>query len=305
MKDARSPVQGAELWTPKDDWLVLRSGAYGRHTEFARVSARSRFRRGEGLPGAVWATQQALVWRDLGSHFVRAEHAAAAGIDAAVGFPCFHGRELVGVVTLLLTASTTTPACIEVWNHDDGLDVLRHGGGLYANTGEVEKLSKLLQFPYAAGLPGLTWSRGIPVMQDDVRASNEFVRAELAKRAGLQRAVGVPIYRERRVIHVLALIAGEANSFVRACELFLQEEHGLASKAHFDQNEGSPGDAPPSGLPHPREALARDARLSRLPIIIPGPARQSRDGPAQGSEVLMALPIHDGVRLRGVVCLEF
>jgi hypothetical protein len=301
----RSPVQGVELWTPKDDWLVLRSGAYGRHTEFARVSARSRFRRGEGLPGAVWATQQAFVWRDLGTHFVRAEHAAAAGIDAALGFPCFHGRELVGVITFLLTASANSPACVEIWHHDDGLDVLRHGGGLYARTGEFEKLSKLLQFPYAAGLPGLTWSRGIPVLQEDVRASNEFVRAELARQIGLKRAVGVPLYRERRVIHVLTLIGAESKCFVRACELFLQEEQGLVSKAGFEDDAVTPGHPAPAGMPHPREALARDARLSRLPIIIPGPARQAREGAAQGSEILMALPIHDGVRLRGVICLEF
>jgi len=304
MSDVRSPVQGAELWTPKDDGLVLRSGAYGRHTEFARVSARSRFRRGEGLPGAVWATQQALVWRDLGSHFVRAEHAAASGIDAALGFPCFHGRELVGVVTLLLTSAATAPACVEVWQHDDNLDVLRHGGGVYARTGELEKLSKLLQFPYAAGLPGLTWSRGIPVIQSDVRASNEFVRAELARQAGLQCAVGVPLYRERRVVNVLTLIGAESNCFIRACELFLQEENGLVSKAHFEEGV-TPGHEPPLGMPRPREALARDARLSRLPIIIAGPAQHPRVAPGHGSEILIALPIHDGVRLRGVVCLEF
>ncbi|HEX6277778.1 MAG TPA: GAF domain-containing protein, partial [Polyangiaceae bacterium] len=220
MRDKPSPIQGVELWVPNGDALGLRSGAYGRHVEFARVSARSRFRRGEGLPGAVWATQQALVWRDLGSHFVRAEYAAAAGIDAALGFPWFQGRDLVGVLVFLLTASATSPSAIEIWNHDESMDVLRHGGGLYPNAKEFEELSKLLQFPYAAGLPGLTWSRGIPTILDDVGASNEFVRAESARRLGLKRALGVPIYRERRVAHVLALIASGADCFVRGCQLF-------------------------------------------------------------------------------------
>ncbi len=61
------------------------------------------------MPGAVWARQGALVWHDLTSHFVRAEVAAAAGIDAAIGFPWFKGNELAGVVTLLLTASVDAP----------------------------------------------------------------------------------------------------------------------------------------------------------------------------------------------------
>ncbi|HVR21605.1 MAG TPA: GAF domain-containing protein [Polyangiaceae bacterium] len=300
MSGTRSLIQGAELWIPTGEWLTLRSGAYGPHTEFARVSARSRFRRGEGLPGAVWATQQALVWHDLRTHFVRAEHAAAAGIDAAVGFPWFHGRELEGVLTLLLTASATSPGCVEVWNHDDTLDVLRHGGGLYADTKDFEGLSKLLQFPYAAGLPGLTWSRGIPTILDDVGASSEFVRAESARRAGLKRAIGVPFYRDRRVAHVLALIGSGTQCFVRACQLFGHGEHGLVSRACFTEPPGVDENA------LAREALARDVWLSpRLPLVTPAPHDGLETSTGARSEILLTLPIHDGIRLRGVACFEF
>jgi hypothetical protein len=295
-----SPIQGAELWVPKDDCLVLRSGAYGRHTEFARVSARSRFRRGEGLPGAVWATQQALVWRDLRTHFVRAEHAAAAGIDIALAFPWFHGRDFAGVVTLLMTNAAVAPSCVEIWNHDESLDVLRHGGGLYAQAHEFEELSRLLQFPYAAGLPGLTWSRGIPTILDDVGASNEFVRAELARKMGLSRGIGVPVYRERRVAHVLTLIASRQACFIRACQLFGHAERGLVSRASFTE---------PPGVDHhalTRESLARDVWLSpRLPLITPRPLAERGTASEDSGEILLTLPIYDGIRLRGVACFEF
>jgi hypothetical protein len=305
MKKAQSPVQGAELWVPKDEMLVLRAGAYGPHTEFARVSAKSRFRLGEGLPGAVWATQRALVWRELGTHFVRAELAAAAGIDAALGFPWFNGRELAGVVTLLLTSATHAPAAVELWNHDDGIDVLKHGGGLYANTGEFERVSKLVQFPYAAGLPGLTWSSGIPVVVDDVRASNEFVRADLARAAGLKRGVGLPIYRERRVIHVLTLLGAEAHSFVRAFELFAPgEQGGLVSKTGFVEAMAEPARPPDASTPRVRELLASEARISRFPIIDSTPSSASRDA-GSASGIVLSLPIHDSTRLRAVACLEF
>lgn len=262
MEDGKSPVQGVELWVPMENALVLSAGAYGPHTELARESARSRFRKGEGLPGAVWDQQRALVWHDLSTHFMRGGHAEAAGIDAAVAFPWFKGNELAGVVTLLLTASADASAAIEVWNHDDVVDVLRHGGGLYVKAPELAKLSTLIQFPYAAGLPGLSWSVGTPVVMNDVRSSNEFIRAELAARAGLRRAIGIPIFRQRRVVHVVTFIGSETESFLRAFELFVPGEVGLTTKACFEE----PGDA----------------------------------GPA----LLLALPIHDGTRLRAVGCLE-
>jgi len=302
MNDPRSPLQGAELWVPKGEHLVLGAGAYGRHTEFARVSGKSRFRRGEGLPGAVWATERALAWQDLTTHFVRAEHAAAAGIDSALGLPWFSGRELVGVITFLFAASTDVAACMEIWDHDDTIGVLKHGGGLYARAEEFGRLSKLVQFPYAAGLPGLTWSRGVPVVLDDVRASSEFVRAGLSVRAGLKRAVGLPIYRERRIVHVLAMLGAESRPFVRGFEFFAQTEEGLESKTRFDEDPPLIGAS--SDRPSDREMLAREARGSRWPIItsVAGP---TGDADTEPSGIRLALPVHDGLRLRGVACVEF
>jgi hypothetical protein len=297
MARARSPVQGVELWIVKDEALVLGGGAYGPHTEFARVSARSRFRFGEGLPGAVWATERALAWHELGSHFVRAEYAAAAGIHAAIGFPWFRGNEFAGVLIFLLTSATESAACIELWNHDEGIDVLRHGGGHYVNTPELAKLSELLQFPYAAGLPGLTWSTGMPVTFPDVRSSNEFVRADLAARAGLKRAVGVPIFRQRRVTHVLTLMGAEVGSFIQRFELFGQGEFGLVEKVRFDESAATAGLEAPASAFLDKE-LADEARIQRMPVV-----RGTTE--SAGSAIQLALPVHDGARLRGVVCLEF
>jgi hypothetical protein len=304
MTEVRSPVQGAELWVPQDDQLVLRAGAYGPHTEFARVSGRSRFRRGEGLPGAVWTSERAQVWSDLGSHFVRAEHAKTAGIDAALGFPWFVGRELVAVVTLLLTTRSTAHACVELWSHGGDVDVLRHSGGLYVNTPDLERVSGLLQFPYGAGLPGLAWSTGMPLVIDDVRASNEFVRAEPAARAGLRRGLAVPIFRERKVVHVLTFFGSDADAFPHAFELFVPGELGLVTRARSvaavaPDRAGAARRGPTAG-----ELFAQDARISRLPVITqldPGPPPPN----TSAATILLVLPVHDSARLRGVACLRF
>jgi hypothetical protein len=195
MAEMRSLIQGAELWVPTGEWLTLSSGAYGRHTEFARVSARSRFRRGEGLPGAVWATQHALIWRDLSTH---------------------------------------------------------------------------------------------------------FVRAESARKVGLKRAIGVPVYRDRRVAHVLTFLASRAECFVRACQLFGHGERGLVSRASFTEPPGVDGNA------LRREELAREVWLSpRLPLVTPASSKQLDRTAEATSEILLTLPIHDGIRLRGVACFEF
>jgi hypothetical protein len=163
---------------------------------------------------------------------------------------------------------------------------------------EFEEVTKLLQFPYAAGLPGLTWSRGIPTIVEDVGASNEFVRAEAARKAGLERAIGVPIYHERRVAHVVTLLASGSDCFIRGCQLFGQGERGLVSRASFVEPPGTDEHA------QTREALARDVWLSPgLPLIAPAP--RGRVGSASASEILLTLPIYDGVRLRGVACFEF
>ena len=304
MAEVRSPVQGAELWVPKDDVLVLRAGAYGPHTEFARVSGRSRFRRGEGLPGTVWASERAALWRDLSSHFVRAEHAATAGIDAALAFPWFVGRELAGVVTLLFTTSSETPACAEIWNHAGDIDVLKHGGGLYVNAPELERVSGLLQFPYGAGLPGLAWSTGMPLVIDDVRASHEFVRAEPAARAGLRRALAIPIFRERKVVHVLTLFGSELDSFPRGFELFVQGELGLVTRACSPDHTPRSTSSEPAHRPTPSELFAQDARVSRLPVIAPVAPSDTGSGGSPAS-ILLVLPVHDSARLRGIACLEF
>src|SRR5215217_1218814 len=67
---------------------------------FAQASRATPLRRGEGLPGRVWETGQALWIADAASddRLPRRPAAEAAGLHAAVGFPVRSERGLVGVV---------------------------------------------------------------------------------------------------------------------------------------------------------------------------------------------------------------
>jgi PAS domain S-box-containing protein len=67
---------------------------------FAEVSRRSSFRRGEGLPGQVWATGEPLWVLDVtrATNFPRVAAAAEAGLRAAFACPVAVGGETLGVI---------------------------------------------------------------------------------------------------------------------------------------------------------------------------------------------------------------
>jgi hypothetical protein len=143
----------------------------------------------------------------------------------------------------------------------------------------------------------------MPVVIDDVGRSSEFVRAELATRAGLKRALAIPIFRERKVLHVVTLLGTELNSFPRAFELFVQFGGTLFSKASSDGTTPPP----PGSRPSARQLLAHDAGTARMPIVtcLTSGEPNMMNADDEGESILLTLPVHDGARLRGVMSLEF
>jgi PAS domain S-box-containing protein len=69
---------------------------------FRAASARTRLRRGEGLPGRVWASGRPARIEDLGAdpNFPRAEAARAAGLRCAFAFPVRGASGVIGAVEL-------------------------------------------------------------------------------------------------------------------------------------------------------------------------------------------------------------
>ena len=67
-----------EVWAEDKGELALSGGFYGDAAAFEDVSRATRFKRGHGLPGGVWASMTPILMRDLGraGGFVRADAAA-------------------------------------------------------------------------------------------------------------------------------------------------------------------------------------------------------------------------------------
>jgi hypothetical protein len=303
MEATRSLVQAIEVWVPRGEVLVPSSGVYGEHVEFARVSTRSRFRRGEGLPGAVWSTERALLWRELGADFVRAEQAREAGIDAALAMPVFDHGSLNAVIVLLMTKACGSPGCVEMWDVNADLRVLEHAGGHYCNCPDFETFSHLIQFPFGTGLPGGTWAAGKPFVLGDVRRANTFIRAGLAARCGLSFGVGLPI-RQRGVTHVLTFIAAEKRPFLQAFELW--EELQGSDGARLAVRVAAEAIAEPAAREAPGESLAADVLATGVPRAVS--VHVPKDAPIEGDaapRLALGIPIVDDDGTRSVACLIF
>lgn len=293
MGDSNQLVTNVEVWLPEGNQIVLAARATlppVNHTP-PRPSRHCRY--GEGLAGAAWACRRALIWSDR-----EVSNVGAGG--AHLGIPCFAGRRLTGVVTLALGASAMGVGCWEVWRPVEALGALEHEAGYYPGLGDFERLSHLLQFPRGTGLPGKTWESGACQFIADVTRSDAFLRADWAARAGLKAGLGLPIYSDDSVTQVLTVFAASERSFVSAIDNFVPDGNRLSATTLLSEGAPPSGSAPSSGSAPRGEptfaisSLAEQVRESGSPTV----ANTS-------NEILLALPIHDGSRLRHVVCLSF
>ena len=291
----KSLVQAVELWYPQGEVMAFGAGAYRGNDELRRSRESTSFHQGEGLPGAVWENGRALLW-EASAMFLPAELAASAGIDAAVGCPLFDGGRLFAVLTLLLSHRAEAPSCLEIWDVADELDVLKHGRGYYVHCAELERFSPWIQFPRGTGLPGLTWLNGDAQVMPDVCKSNAFIRAGLAARSGLKPGIGLPIYRDRKVVQVLALIGAEQRSFVSGVEIYHPQGKELGAATLFDWS-GRGSTTGESFADAAGRKLAEKALSSHLPTL-----QEAKQG--AGYEISLALPLHDRKGLKQIVLLR-
>lgn len=96
-----------EIWLPDTSQNSLKLVSKTTTTEHARLfyedsehTAKIGFT--EGLPGAVWGTNQSVFWEDVRTHpkFVRKDSAIKAGIVSAIGIPLSHQDLKVGAVLI-------------------------------------------------------------------------------------------------------------------------------------------------------------------------------------------------------------
>ncbi|MFT3925688.1 MAG: hypothetical protein QM778_24315 [Myxococcales bacterium] len=204
---ARAQTGGCiEVWEPDDEGeLAHIDGYYGGLRLFEEQSRHLKFKRGQGLPGAVMQRGSPCIVDDLRNSetFVRAHAARESGVESGLGIPLFCGSELAQVVLFLSAESTPLARAFEVW--------------LPTSNGQLE----CSQAYYSAGLgnfgrgacepvgsgqdlAGKVYESGLPMALDPSR-SPSFLRRGEASAAGLDLGIGLPIHDGERVRAVVLL----------------------------------------------------------------------------------------------------
>jgi PAS domain S-box-containing protein len=97
-------------WIADNDAGVMRASAFwaadGIDAEaFRELADKSEFRRGQGLPGRVWATGDPVWIEDLSRdpHFSRTFAAEQAGLRSAISFPVINDDQMIGTLEFFST----------------------------------------------------------------------------------------------------------------------------------------------------------------------------------------------------------
>lgn len=271
-------IKAAECWLPSADGTMLEfgGGLYGPGARMASVSREMCFGRGEGLPGRAWADAAPVVLHGFaGSYFRRIEAAQADGLTCGIAWPLFRGDTLVAVVVFFCGDDEDHVGAIEVWgNPGGGSKDLSLVDGHYGRTGDTfEYISRRTTFRPGTGLPGLAWQRGQPVFFDDLGRGAGFLRADGARKVGINRGLAVPGSTPGDASYVLTFLSALGTPIARRVELwspdaantamvrtagFCEAAGALTESVHVPRGEGAVGRCLATGLPQVVQDLAAE-----------------------------------------------
>ncbi|MGJ8609654.1 MAG: GAF domain-containing protein [Octadecabacter sp.] len=213
-------IRVAEVWVPKDGVLVYSGGDYNGLEGFEEASRKTRFAKGEGLPGKAWAEERPVVLKAFdGSYFQRIEAAKEAGLTSAVAIPVFDGKTLKAVLVVLCSDDDERIGAIEVWSDDDD-GMLKLAEGYFGAADEFEFVSKHTHFPRGQGLPGAVWAGQAPILMRDLGSGYKFIRASAAGKAGLTTGLGLPVPVPGETPYILTLLSALGTPIARRFEIW-------------------------------------------------------------------------------------
>lgn len=110
-----------EVWRPYvNGTLRLTDFFYGAEQSFALASRQKTFGVLEGLPGLTFDALEPVIFETLSRPrgFLRAEAAAAAGLEVGLGVPIMGDKTATCAVLLLSSAASPLANAFEVWHAD-------------------------------------------------------------------------------------------------------------------------------------------------------------------------------------------
>ncbi len=147
-----------EVWRPYvNGTLRLTDFFYGAEQSFALVSQQKTFGVLEGLPGLTFDALEPVIFETLSDTrgFLRAEAAAAAGLESGLGVPVMGDRAATCAVLLLSSAASPLASAFEVWHADKAGVWLGSSAALGATTGTAPTDAGWVKSVFKSRLPKL------------------------------------------------------------------------------------------------------------------------------------------------------
>jgi len=154
----------------------------------------------------------------------------------------------------------------EVWVPSASGSELELQAGHYGDSHQLRELSLAKKFPFGAGIPGMAWAVGHPLLTG--ADSGDFQRSAAALSCGISTVVALPIFAGDYLTGVLVLMLGDEEDQVGAIEVWhcdskqsydlklyagyfgqLKQFEVSARHTSFRQGTGLPGRAWESGAP--------------------------------------------------------
>lgn len=264
----RTLLGAVELWRPDAEGRLTRvSGLYGPHDALRDSAAGLVLGPEQGLAGLAFTSGRPRIVDDLTAAAAPERVAAAhlGGLTAAAALPRFHGGAITSVLVLFFRGGDDACGAVELWSAGPGrfelaLDECHHAGeGLQ----RFARISRYVNFPQGAGLPGRVWESNRPELVPDVSDAKTFLRSSGDGGRELSVGLGLPLMSGVKLQSVLLLLSARAAPIARVHEIWepaadapgtLVRRHGLYGQlGHFarasdglsfstqDGGEGLPG----------------------------------------------------------------
>lgn len=202
-------VGALEVWhndTTMGPELALDDGYYGMLDGFEFASRHTRFPRGSGLPGLVWASGLPVLIPDLGQskRFLRRDEARNRGLCTGLGLPSPYLPGQTWVLTFLSALGTPIARRFEIWVPDADTRTLHFQAGHCDQDPHLAAHSEALVLECGMGCLGRAYASGVPALSESL-AEDSAPNARAAAALGLGSMIAVPLLDQGRTTAIVGL----------------------------------------------------------------------------------------------------
>jgi hypothetical protein len=300
-------IKVAEIWIPSKDRtrLEFSAGLYGPLNEFRAASEKESFAYDEGLPGKAWAAGHPLILTEFDhSYFKRTRSAKKAGLTCGIAIPVFSGEFLMAVVVFLCGDDQLHAGAIELWSNLQNSAELAVMDGYYGTLDDFETISRAMKFTRGAGLPGLVWESGMPVLIEDLGQSPAFVRSAEARKAGITTALGIPVSAVASQVYIMTFLSAKATPIAQRLQIWVPDESGqrLVCQSGYSKQNDALAKIFEAVAVRKGEGLLGRVWLTGVPAIRNNSSYALSEG---GPNSMLAMPVIDDGHLKAVVTFLF